>query len=436
MSSSPADRGGAAGRAGRELAAPDGVVHQDRPVRLEARIRLVEGAIPMVGRSGGGFAWWHGGRGLVAEGVAMRVPVAGVRQALAAIEVDRAERVPPAPHTSPVAVGALPFDPAAMSAAEMIIPARYWTRDKEGRTWLTEISGPASPASKGPGAGRTSDPGRPRDAPAPGAATVESFRPLPSGWWAGAVGEAISRIDAAELDKVVLARQVMLTAEREVCLDEVVARLVATQPGCYVFAADGFVGATPELLVARRGDRVTSRPMAGTVPRANPGALSWLAGSPKNRWEHNLVVDAVVTGLARWCRPPPQALEPTVEPFADLAHLATEVVGRLCSPPPSALELAVALHPTPAVAGVPVDAALALIAALEEAPRGRYGGPVGWVDANGDGEFAVALRCAEVLADRAVLYAGAGIVAGSKWQEEWDETEAKLEPMRRALAGR
>jgi isochorismate synthase len=249
------------------------------------------------------------------------------------------------------------------------------------------------------------------------------------------VGEALERIDAGDLDKVVLSRQVTVAVDHGFSTAEVVARLVAAQPGCYVFAAGGFVGATPEMLVARLGDSVRSRPMAGTVARNDDRALSWLAGSGKNRWEHELVVDAVVGGLARWCDEPPRASEPHPEPFADLAHIVTDVVGRLSAPAPSALTLALDLHPTPAVAGAPTEAALALISTLEPAPRGCYGGPVGWVDANGDGEFAVALRCAEVTADRARLYAGAGIVAGSRWKDEWCETETKLGPMRRALTG-
>lgn len=386
---------------------------------LRARTRPAEERDGLGLRSARGFAWWRDGRGLVSEGVARRVPVAAVKGALAAIEV---EESPPVAAAGPIALGALPFDPAAMAGAEMVIPSRLWTRDANGSTWLTEISGGPGPASPGPG-----DPGAVEPVPA--------GTGLSSRQWAGLVGEALRRIDAGELDKVVLARQVTMTADRPISPGEVVSRLVAAQPGCYVFAADGLVGATPEMLVERHGEVVRSRPMAGTVGHSDERALSWLAGSGKNRWEHELVVDAVVRCLARWCGGPPVASEPRTEPFADLAHIVTEVVGTLSSPLPSALDLALELHPTPAVAGAPTGAALALISALEPAPRGRYGGPVGWVDANGDGEFAVALRCAEVEANRARLYAGAGIVAGSRWEEEWCETEAKLEPMRRALVG-
>jgi menaquinone-specific isochorismate synthase len=370
----------------------------------------------------------------VADGVADRVPVAEVHDALAAIEVDGSSG-PPA--SGPIALGALPFDPAAIDGAAMVIPRRVWTRDAEGSTWLTEISGgpgAIEPPPAGPGA--AADPGAPAG---PGTtALVGAGRlqdELSPRRWAGVVGEALERIDAGDLDKVVLSRQVTVAVDHAISTADVVSRLIADQPGCYVFAAGGFVGATPEMLVARQGDTVRSRPMAGTVARNDDRALSWLAGSGKNRWEHELVVEAVVGGLARWCDEPPGASEPHTEPFADLAHIVTDVVGRLSPPAPSALTLALDLHPTPAVAGAPTEAALALISTLEPAPRGRYGGPVGWVGANGDGEFAVALRCAEVQADRARLYAGAGIVAGSRWKDEWCETETKLGPMRRALVG-
>jgi menaquinone-specific isochorismate synthase len=401
---------------------------------MRARTRPAEERDALDLPSAGGFAWWHDGRGLVSDGVARRVPVAAVQDALAAIEV---EEGPAVGATGPIAVGALPFDPAAMAAAQMVIPRRLWTRDADGSSWLTEISGGPGPASPGPGDPPPIDHGpADRDQAEEGPADPgPADQSLSSRQWAGLVGEALHRIDAGELDKVVVARQVTMAADRAISPGEVVSRLVAAQPGCYVFAADGFMGATPEMLVERHGEVVRSRPMAGTVGRSDQRALSWLAGSGKNRWEHELVVDAVVACLARWCSEPPVASEPHTEPFADLAHIVTEVKGTLSSPLPSALDLALELHPTPAVAGAPTEAALALISALEPAPRGRYGGPVGWVGANGDGEFAIALRCAEVEANRARLYAGAGIVAGSRWEEEWCETEAKLEPMRRALVG-
>ena len=158
-----------------------------------------------------------------------------------------------------------------------------------------------------------------------------------------------------------------------------------------------------------------------------------LRRSGKDAREHRVVVDAIVDALRPHCTTLDVADRPEVDTFAEVAHLATPLYGALRAPAPDALALARLLHPTPAVAGTPTDAALALIAALETSGRGCYAGPVGWVDARGDGEWAVALRGAALDGVHAVLHAGAGIVAGSNADAEWVETQAKLEPMLRAL---
>ncbi|HZB40030.1 MAG TPA: isochorismate synthase, partial [Ilumatobacter sp.] len=219
----------------------------------------------------------------------------------------------------------------------------------------------------------------------------------------------------------------------------IVDRLLATQGGCAVFAAGGLVGATPELLVRRRGDHVTSRPMAGTIPRGatdagDRAAEATLAASAKNGIEHRVVVEAVVDGLRAGGVEVVSVHGPDVARLATVSHLATTITGTVqpasaCS----ALELALHLHPTPAVAGTPRDTALAMLEALEGFDRGRYAGPVGWVDRHGDGEWAVALRCGELEGTTARLIAGAGVVAGSDPDAEWAETQAKLEPMLRVL---
>jgi isochorismate synthase EntC len=174
--------------------------------------------------------------------------------------------------------------------------------------------------------------------------------------------------------------------------------------------------------------------MAGTAPAgADAEALAALVASTKDAWEHRLVVDAVRAVLAPRCHELSAPTTPVAERFSSLAHLATMVAGELLAPAPDALSLARLLHPTPAVGGTPTAAALATIRRLEPFDRGRYAGPVGWVDARGDGAFAVALRGAELDGQLAVLRAGAGIVAGSDPDSEWAETGAKLEPMLRAL---
>jgi isochorismate synthase EntC len=172
---------------------------------------------------------------------------------------------------------------------------------------------------------------------------------------------------------------------------------------------------------------ITSRPLAGTAPN-----VACLRASRKDAHEHELVVRAVVESLARSCDGV-RAHGPDAVQFADIAHLATTVTARVDDESTSVLDLVAALHPTPAVAGTPRAAAVETIRQLEPSPRGRYAGPCGWVDARGDGEFVVALRCAEIDRTRARLHAGAGIVAGSDATAEWAETQSKLEPMLRAL---
>lgn len=387
-----------------------------------ARTRLVEEPddLEPIG-SNEGFLWWHDGRGFWTEGVVMSVPPASVRDALDAISVDGDLGVA---GTGPIAVGALPFDPDGALVAQMVIPARVWTRDALGRTWFTEISGDTEDSGEGHI--------QHRPAPTDGDLLSQTREDQ----WASIVRRALEHIRRGDVEKVVLARQMTVTSDHEFSTADVVKRLIGAQPHCYVFAADGFVGASPELLVERRGRGVRSRPVAGTVPRSDAAALAWLAGSEKNLREHELVVDDVIRGLSELCTEPVEVSGPAAEPFAEMAHIVTEVQGRLRpsrSPAPSALELALVLHPTPAVAGSPTDAALHVISDLEPLPRGRYAGPVGWVDSNGDGEFAVALRCGEVRSEGARLYSGAGIVAGSDWRDEWLETQAKFGPMLRAL---
>jgi menaquinone-specific isochorismate synthase len=214
-------------------------------------------------------------------------------------------------------------------------------------------------------------------------------------------------------------------------------RLRRAHPSCYTFVAGGFLGASPELLVRRRGRWAWSQPMAGTVERGGSRAedkrlVSRLRSSPKERDEHRLVVEDVRRRLAAVSQ---EVFVKGPEPvgLSSVTHLATTITARLDVPAPSALALAGTLHPTPAVAGQPRDAALAAIAELEGFDRGEYAGPVGWVDSRGDGDWAVAIRCAFVDGRRAFLPAGAGIVAGSVPESEWTETQAKLEPMMRAL---
>ena len=357
-----------------------------------------------------GFAWLHHDIRLVATGVAATVAPDDAAAALAAIE---AEDPLGLPGTGAIAVGALPFDPSV--DGELVIPARVLGQ-AHGRAWVTEI-GPADAEAS------TTHPG-------PARFTVGATRTRAE--WEAIVARAIDAIRRGELEKVVLAREVIVEGDQPFDVRDVIARLVHQQPGCFVYASDGLVGASPELLVRRTGAVVESRPVAGTAVAEGEESLRALAESVKDTREHRFVVDAILEVLA----PASTTLDagaPEVAVFGPIAHLATPVRGTLAGDAPDALALARMLSPTPAVGGTPRAAALTAIRELEGFDRGRYAGPVGWVDARGDGEWAIALRGAELDGTRARLVAGAGIVAGSDPAAEWAETQAKLEPMLRAL---
>jgi menaquinone-specific isochorismate synthase len=382
------------------------------PARLRAVTREVD--VPddaLNGFDPHGFAWLHHATRLVTSGVAARLAPVDAATVLTGVDTDDPVGLP---GTGAIAVGALPFDPDAVG--ELVVPARV-RGVCDGRAWVTEI-----------GAGGAST--------AVGVAPPTRFQvaaPRTRDEWRAAVERALVGIDRGELEKVVLAREVLIEADTAFDAHEIVRGLVASQPGSFVYASDGFVGASPELLVRRTGDVVESRPVAGTTVADSDEALLALAASVKDTREHRFVVDGIVDVLGPRCVALHADAVPDVAVFGPVAHLATPIRGRLSAPTPSALELARLLHPTPAVGGTPRTAALDAIRELEGFDRGRYAGPVGWVDARGDGEWAIALRGAELDGARARLVAGAGIVAGSDPAAEWAETQAKLEPMLRAL---
>jgi menaquinone-specific isochorismate synthase len=253
-----------------------------------------------------------------------------------------------------------------------------------------------------------------------------------------AVESALARIAEGPLAKVVLAREVVVEADRPFAVATVVDRLRHLHRSSFTYASGGFVGASPELLVRRRGDRVISQPMAGTVPRgetvSDDRRLSRrLESSDKDRSEHRLVVDAILAALGPVCRSLYAGDGPEVVRLATVSHLATTVTGRLLTTDPSALELARLLHPTPAVGGFPAAEALALIAELEPNDRGRYAGPVGWVDRHGDGEMVLGIRSAAVDGNQASMWAGVGVVDGSETADELAETQFKLQALLAAI---
>jgi len=374
---------------------------------------LDESVDPLTFLGPGGFTWFAPGFGLATAGVAARVPSADVAGVLADIAGDDPVRLP---GTGPLAVGALGFH----GGGELIVPARIAGRTADGMSWVTEI-GPADEAAEGWGA-----------TPLPPPRLPDRRR------WSASVEEALERIAGGRLSKVVLAREVTVDLRRPMDVATVVDRLRHEQPSCFTYAAGSYVGASPELLARRRGPDVVSRPMAGTVAQGGPPSddrrlVAAMASSEKERNEHRLVVGEVRDRLSVLCDDVRGADVPDVARLSTVAHLATTIRARLRDHSMSALDVADFLHPTPAVAGVPREAALAAIAELEDFDRGLYAGPVGWVDARGDGDWAVALRSATLDGTRARLVAGAGIVAGSDPDREWDETESKLAAMRSAL---
>jgi isochorismate synthase len=321
-------------------------------------------------------------------------------------------------------VGALPFD--GSSQATLVIPAVALVQRTGGGSRLV-ISGSAE-----------EDP--PTATPSAQEPHELEVTPIPeTDAYVAAVGEARRRIAAGSLEKVVLARMLMARSPRPFDRRSLLARLRTEEPDAYVFAVHGFVGASPELLVSRYRREVRSNPMAGTAARVQNAAADArvaeeLLASAKDRREHALVVEAVRGGLADACETLEVGSEPGAVPTGKVWHLSTEVRGTLRHPPESALALAARLHPTPAVCGTPRDQALSVIGELEAIDRTLYAGIVGWMDATGDGEWAIALRCAEVQDRTALLFAGAGIVADSIPKAELTETEAKFRSMLDALA--
>ncbi|HTX93486.1 MAG TPA: isochorismate synthase [Mycobacterium sp.] len=252
------------------------------------------------------------------------------------------------------------------------------------------------------------------------------------------------------LHKVVLARALQLVADAPLNAREILRRLIAADPAAYGYLVDltaagddyagvALVGASPELLVARSGDRVECRPFAGSAPRAADPHVdaangATLAGSAKNRHEHQLVIETIRAALEPLCDDLTIAPEPQLSRTAAVWHLCTPISGRLRETSTTAIDLALALHPTPAVGGVPTKAAIELIAELE-GDRGFYAGAVGWCDARGDGRWVVSIRCAQLSADRrtAIAHAGGGIVAESDPDEEVAETTTKFTTILSAL---
>jgi menaquinone-specific isochorismate synthase len=339
------------------------------------------------------------------------------------------------PGTGPVAFASFAFDPTPGTSVAVVPSVVVGRRD--GVTWLTVVAG--SPREARLAVEETvAALGHPTAVPEAPRGVAYSEGSLPVTDWQAAVREAVRRIDDGELDKVVLARDVVVTTDAPVDTRYLLTHLAARYPSCWTFSVDGLLGATPEMLVRRIGDTVTSRVLAGTMRRSSDASsdaslASALLDSAKDHAEHEYAVQSVALALAAHCTDLDVPATPRLLRLANVQHLATDVSGVLADGAP-VLALAASLHPTAAVCGTPTERALAVIRELEGMDRGRYAGPVGWVDSRGDGEFGIALRCGSVEAeDRLRLYAGCGLVAGSDADAELAETQAKLVAMRDAL---
>jgi isochorismate synthase len=403
-------------------------------VTLVARTRRLDADVDLLAVAGRDGVLFERNRvGLAGRGCAQRIawppgdPAAAARKvadALAAIGVD--DQVG-APGCGPVAFGALPFVPGA--ASELVVPALVVGRAEGGTRWVTTVASDERSAG-------TALPGPDEALPSPRTFSVSSE--LDPTEWCAIVEEAARATAAGDLDKVVLAREVTVTTDRPIDRRDVLERLRTAYPGCHVVAVSGLVAASPELLVSVTGDVVRSHPMAGTAPRGGDPttdqrlAASLLASS-KDRAEHQVTIDMVHDTLLGWCSYVDYEAEPSVVAVANVQHLATLVEGRLSQPSPSVLELVAALHPTPAVAGHPRETAVRWIADHERLDRRRYAGTCGWVDATGNGNWAVTVRCAEIGGTCARMWAGGGIVADSDPAVELAETRAKLQAMLAAI---
>lgn len=411
---------------------PDLVVRTTRIDDPGDLARLIPPNLP----SGEVLSWLRGGDGLVGWGRAAAIETAGSRRfrdagdwwhevrtsAIVRSEIDLAG-------TGLVAFGSFAFAPGSPAGGSLVVPSTIVGR-RAGTAWVTTISQRlealptpnAYPDPLGPGTARFAE----------GALTGSQ--------WEQAVARAIEAIASGDLDKVVMARDVVAQTDAAIDPRWLIGRLATRYANTWTFSIDGLVGATPEMLVRRERGLVTSRVLAGTIQRSGDDSRDLalagsLARSSKDLEEHEYAVRSVADALQPHCTSMNVPESPFVLHLPNVMHLATDVVGVLADYTTS-LTLAEALHPSAAVCGTPTDAAADLIGSLEHLDRGRYAGPVGWMDASGDGEWGIALRCGQLdSADpsRMRLYAGCGIVAGSVPRDELAESESKLMPMREAL---
>jgi menaquinone-specific isochorismate synthase len=417
-------------------------VHGDVP-ELVVRTRRIDSRAPLTSLLPDGeptVTWVRNDTGLVGWGVAARVSTSGPDRFAEAQEwwtrVQGAAHVRDdvaRPGSGLVCLGSFAF--ADESDASVLLVPRVLVGRRGDVTWLTTATPTGDVADIGTDAELDV-----HDIPPARGETVYADGALSGAEWQTRVAEAVTRIEAGEVDKIVLARDLVAELEHPLDVRRPLSRLAERYPSCWTFHVEGLFGATPEMLVRRERGLVTSRVLAGTIRRTGDDdhdsrLAGSLARSSKDLEEHEYAVRSVAEALGPYCSSLTYPEAPFVLHLPNVMHLATDVAG-VVDGGVTSLELAAALHPSAAVGGTPTGSALDLIGRLEGMGRGRYAGPVGWMDAGGDGEWGIALRSAEVSADgRSVrLFAGCGIVAGSDPEAELAESQAKLVPVRDALA--
>ena len=377
-------------------------------------------------------SWVRGGDGLVGFGIYKSHIVRGAnrfaqarswwREQVSALEIHNNVH---GTGTGPILFTSFAFDPSEESV--LVIP-RVVIGQRNGKSWITWIGATPQPALREARLGND---------------------PLSLQWsgsngdvWQDRVARAVSKIKSEHLEKVVLARFITATSDKTINVRNLLKSLAAEYPLTWVYANTGLVGATPELLVRLSKSLVTSRILAGTIRKTGDDerdlALAGsLARSSKDLEEHEYAVRSVADALTPLCSSMNVPESPFVLHLSNVMHLATDVTGVLADSynPVDIFELVSRLHPSAAVCGTPTETAQRTIDEIEGISRGRYAGPIGWVDANGDGELGIALRCGQLAADGKSIriYAGCGIVAGSDPEREYAESQAKLLPMRSAL---
>jgi menaquinone-specific isochorismate synthase len=405
-----------------------------RPLeQIPALLTLTDPQHPMV--------WTRGDRGCVGVGEALRLSFTGPdrfaqaasawRAVAEAAQIDDTVRLP---GSGLVALGSFAFADDSAESSVLIVPRVLVARHRDV-AWLTVVSEWSEPS------------------PAP---TLPG--PVPAGLWPGvalapgedadlfraAVAEASTRIAKGAADKIVLSRQLAGVVSNDADLRVPIGRLADRYLDCWTFAIDGLVGASPETLIRSAGGSVSARVLAGTRPRgADAGsdahARDTLLTSDKDQHEHAFAIDSVTAALSPHVRDLTTSEQPFALELPNVWHLATDVGARLADGATS-IELAGALHPTAAIAGTPTPVAVAAIGEIENFDRGRYSGAVGWTDATGDGEWVIALRCAQFgevspTGERTIIAsAGGGIVAGSDAERELAETISKFRPVVEAFA--